>query len=346
VPVPSREEHVIFRALWRIAPRLKGRPDEKWVWIAPAVDAARALAAETPFDAIASFAQPWSDHLIGRQLHRDLKLPWVAHFSDPWVDSPYHFPDWQRRVWAPMEQSVVEEADALIFVNAQTAERTMSKYPAAWRAKVHVVPHGYDVDMLPSARDTRSSDGPLRIVYTGRFYQGWRTPEHLLRAVAALTTRDRGALELVSVGTIDPESTALAARLGLAEHVSFRGRLSWIDSMTVAVSADVLLVVDAPSEVNLFLPSKLIEYLPLEKPILGLTPAAGASADVLRALGYPIAPPDDSEAIARVLERLVAAKRSGTLRASPQHREVAARYDIRQTTAAFASVLDGCVRPQ
>src|SRR5215510_8690882 len=28
VPVPSREEQVIFRALWRIAPRLRGRPDE------------------------------------------------------------------------------------------------------------------------------------------------------------------------------------------------------------------------------------------------------------------------------------------------------------------------------
>jgi glycosyltransferase involved in cell wall biosynthesis len=245
-----------------------------------------------------------------------------------------------------MEQAVVEEADALVFVNAQTAERTMRKYPAAWSAKVHVVPHGYDVDMLPAARDTRSPDGPLRIVYTGRFYQGWRTPEHLLHAVAALTARDRRALELVSVGTIDSESTALAARLGLTDVVSFRGRLSWVDSMTAAMSADVLLVVDAPSEVNLFLPSKLIEYLPLGKPILGLTPATGASADVLRALGYPIAPPNDAAAIERALESLVTAKRSGTLRASPQHHEVAARYDIRRTTEAFASVLDGCVRPQ
>ncbi len=346
VPVPSREEDLFFRALWRVAPRLKGRPDEKWVWIGAAVDAARALASETRFDAVATFAQPWSDHLVGRRLRRALRLPWIAHFSDPWVDSPYHFPRWQRQVWAPMERAVVEEADALVFVNAQTAECVMRKYPAAWRAKAQVVPHGCDADMLPPAFETRATGGPLRIVYTGRFYEGWRTPEHLLKAIASLTAGDRRSLELVVVGTIDAESARLAASLGLQDVVSFRGRLSWAESMDVARSADVLLVVDAPSDVNLFLPSKLVEYLPLGKPILGLTPANGASADVLRDLDYPIVPPDATPAIELALATLVAAKQSGALRASPRHHDVAARYDIRRTTEAFASVLAACVRPQ
>ena len=44
----------------------------------------RALAQAT-----VSFAQPWTNHLVGMRLHRDSGLPWVAHFSDPWIDSPY-----------------------------------------------------------------------------------------------------------------------------------------------------------------------------------------------------------------------------------------------------------------
>jgi glycosyltransferase involved in cell wall biosynthesis len=97
---------------------------------------------------------------------------------------------------------------------------------------------------------------------------------------------------------------------------------------------------------NLFLPSKLIEYLPLGIPLLGLTPRVGASADVLRALGYPIVPPTDTGAIARELQSLIEAKRSGRLHASPQHAAASARYDIRRTSAEFADVLASCLRSQ
>jgi glycosyltransferase involved in cell wall biosynthesis len=345
VRVRSAEEHFFFRALWRVCPPLKGLPDEKWVWTRRAVRAARALASKTRFDALVTFAQPWTDHVIGRRLRRHLGLPWVAHFSDPWVDSPYHFPRWQRRVWRPMERAVVRDADALVFVTSQTADRTMAKYPPEWKRKARVVPHGFDACMLPPRRESGSSSGPLRLVYTGRFYRRWRTPEHLFRAAATLVSADPSSLEIVVAGTIDPEWIRLAAQLGLSRAVTFRGRLSWAESMSTAMSADALLVIDAPSDVNLFLPSKLIEYLPLDKPILGLTPDVGASADLLRRLGYPIAPPDDVEEIEQALRSLVASKRSGSIGPSRQHRDVASSYEVKETTAQFAAVLSSCVRP-
>ena len=69
--------------------------------------------AERRFDVLVSFAQPWSDHLIGLRVHRATGLPWVAHFSDPWTDSPYlRGRRWQRRIWARMEADVVRHADA------------------------------------------------------------------------------------------------------------------------------------------------------------------------------------------------------------------------------------------
>lgn len=344
VRVHSPEEWLAFRALWRVCPPVKGLPDEKSVWIRPAVRAARRLAAVTSFDVIATFAQPWSDHLIGRRLRRALGLPWVAHFSDPWAVSPAPFVTaLQRRVWSRMEAAVVREADALVFVNQQTADRTMRQYATGFERKVHIVPHGYDADMLPP-RPNRPSGGPLRLVHTGRFYPRWRTPESLLRAAAGV--RSRGpVLELIFVGTPDDHAVRLTAELGLSDIVKFVGRLSWAESMQLAMTADVLLVIDAPAEENVFLPSKLIDYLPVRVPILGLTPAAGATADVLRALGYSIVPPDDSSAIARAVDALVDAKRSGQLGVSPNHASVSARYDIRRTTAAFADVLAACVRP-
>ena len=58
-------------------------------------------------------------------------------------------------------------------------------------------------------------------------------------------------------------------------------------------------MIDAPADDSLFLPSKLVDYLPLGKPILGLTPLA--RRDGRRSFAgsaTPIVPPDDEAAIA------------------------------------------------
>ena len=344
VRVPSLEERFPFRALWRIAPPIKMLPDEKWVWIAPASRVARRLAAERPFDVLVSFAQPWSDHLIGLRVHRATGLPWVAHFSDPWVDSPYlRGRSWQQRIWRRMEADVIRQATALVFVNAQTADRVMRKYPDAWRAKAHVVPHGFD-EADAHAAVPMPDEGPLHLVYTGRFYEGIRTPEPLLRSLAALMKRRPLAndLRVTFVGTPVPAHQRLAASLGLTGLVEFTGRVPFAESARIAASSDVLLVIDAPADDSLFLPSKLIDYLPLGKPILGLTPSAGATADVLRLLDQPIVAADDEDGIASAIDLLIARKRRGELAVPASFGAAAAQYDIRATTRAFAAILERC----
>jgi glycosyltransferase involved in cell wall biosynthesis len=367
VPVPSVEERFFFRALWRVVPPVKLLPDEKWVWIRAASQTACALARADRFHTLVSFGQPWSDHLIGRRVHRATGLPWIAHFSDPWVDSPYlRGRTWQQKIWRRMEADVIREADALIFTNPQTADRVMSKYPAGWRRKAHVIPHGYE--KLATTEDTadtgqgidpsltsaspgssmveriRCGDDRLTIVHTGRFYEGVRTPAPLLHALAALAAHRPLATELhlALVGTPVAAHQRLATSLGLGDVVEFVGRVPYAESEQRAAQADVLMIVDAPSDVSLFLPSKLIDYLPFEKPILALTPARGASADVIRRLGYPVVPPDDVPAIQSAIEQLLNAKRDGRLGAASGHRSVAESYDIRRTTASFAEILARC----
>jgi len=344
VPVPSLEERFFFRALWRVAPPLKMLPDEKWVWIHAAARAAQRLAARRRFAVLATFGQPWSDHLIGLRVQRRTGLPWVAHFSDPWVDSPYlRGRAWQRRIWRRMEADVVERADALVFVNSQTADRVMGKYPEKWRAKAHVVPHGFD----PAACAAPPSCPPgerLRLVYTGRFYDDIRTPAPLLRALARLAEHHplERDLQVAFVGPAVPAHRVLASRLGLDGIVTFTGRIPFAESAGHAAGADVLLVIDAPADESLFLPSKLVEYLPMNKPILALTPRRGASADLIRSLGYQPIAPDDEPAIAAAIEGLIAAKRQGRLMIAPNHHRAAGRYDIRHTTASFAEILARC----
>jgi hypothetical protein len=131
-----------------------------------------------------------------------------------------------------------------------------------------------------------------------------------------------------------------ATALGVASLVRFRGRVPSDEAATAAAEADVLLVIDAPSSgPSVFLPSKLIDYLPFRKPVLGVTPEPGASARLLRRLGCPVAPPDDVGAIASTLADLILRWRSGTLDVGESFDRVAAEFDIRHTTRLLHDVL-------
>jgi glycosyltransferase involved in cell wall biosynthesis len=266
----------------------------------------------------------------------------VAHFSDPWADSPYATPH-QRAIWRRMEEDVVREAAAVVFVTGETVDLVMAKYPEEWRRKTFVVPHGFEPGR-PHAAPSRRADRPrpMRIVHTGRFYAGVRTPVALLQALARLRSSPSfdGALELSFVGPHTGEYAAQARTLGVSDLVGFVGRVSPAEATARAADADVLLVIDAPSRgPSPFLPSKLIDYLPLRKPILGVTPETGATAHLLRRLGCVVAPPDDTAAIERALAGLLGSWRSGTLGVGPAFDSVAAEFEISRTTARLHDVL-------
>ena len=341
LPVASPEEWLLIRALWRLCPPLKHQPDEKRVWLPGALAEARRALAVTPADILVSFAQPWTVHLVALRLRRETGLPWVAHFSDPWADSPYLTSSgWARRNAAAHESAVIHEASRVVFVNRYTRDRVMAKYPAALMAKARVVTQGFEPSVAAAPPHANRA---LHLVYTGRFYPGIRTPDKFLEALASVH-RARpldGRLFVEFVGADMAEHQRLAAALQLDGVVRFAGRVDPATARANAASADALLIIDAPSEgPSLFLPSKLVDYLPLRRPIIGLTPRQGPSADLLDELGYPVVDPRDVAAIAAAVERLVELHSAGGLAPSPRHDDVARRFDIRETTREFAAVLD------
>ncbi len=294
------------------------------------------------FDALITFAQPWSDHLVGLEVRRRRPMPWVAHFSDPWVDSPLIRDKDAKRLaeWRRQEEEVIREASAVVFTTEYTLDLVMRKYPAAWRRKAFVVPHGYDrsaLECLPQhAPRTR-----MRMVMTGNFYTG-RTPTPLLEALALLNRRGElgRRLEVLIAGANNEPYEALAAQMGLAEVVRFRRTVPYRESLELLNGADVLLLIDAPSgEASAFLPSKLIDYLMFAKPILGITPLRGASAELLRRLECPVAAPEDVAGIARAVEELLERRQAGRLAVSAGFKAVAEQYEIHCVTERLDVIL-------
>jgi hypothetical protein len=163
----------------------------------------------------------------------------------------------------------------------------------------------------------------------------------LLRALADLDRKQR-LKERITVEFIGPhvmEFERAAHELAVGHLTAFAARRTLAEAFAAAARADVLLVIDAPSaEPSPFLPSKLVDYLMFRKPILGLTPVRGASADLLRRLGCAVAAPDDVPAIAEALRVLIQRATIG-LNVSPEFDRVAEAFDIRRTTERFHEIL-------
>jgi hypothetical protein len=61
-------------------------------------------------------------------------------------------------------------------------------------------------------------------------------------------------------------------------------------SLALMESADLLLVIDAPFDQSVFLPSKLVDYIGAQRPIFAITPP-GTSAKLVSDLGGMVAHP-------------------------------------------------------
>ena len=126
--------------------------------------------------AIISTGPPHSMHLIARQLHRDLNIPWIADFRDPWTNIFYFkhlgLSAKSLRKHKALERSVLEEADKIVVVSNQMKKEFIHSFSckeASERGlkeegslngggyldgKIVVIPNGYDPDDFDAEKNT------------------------------------------------------------------------------------------------------------------------------------------------------------------------------------------------
>ncbi len=284
---------------------LVGRcPDRYRAWIAPARRTILAALESLPWrpQALVSFGQPWSDHLLAQGLAQRLGLPWLAHFSDLWSDWELGQADALTRACnRRLEARVMARAQRLLFTTPETLDLVLAKYPPAWREKAGVLSHSFVPGHYPTEVFQPGNERVIR--YLGTFY-GQRHPALLGRPLAIIA-RERPELlrgvrfEIIGDYTPGPETRAALADLpqGL---VVFRPPVPHRQGLALMAQAEALLVIEFPHPRSVWLPSKIVEYIGAARPILGLAPA-GAARRVIQEAGGACADPLDSQAVAAML---------------------------------------------
>jgi glycosyltransferase involved in cell wall biosynthesis len=314
-------DRVVERVPWgvqsRVTAKLRNRtlkdrmlvPDRYRPWQRDAAHLIRKHNLLLPGDVLATFGQPMSDHLLGLRLKHRTGAPWIAHFSDPWTDSVFRRSGAFASVLnARLERSVVLTADALVFTSEETVDLVMAKYPFQLRAKTHVVPHAYEPALYGEAP---LHDGVV-VRYLGNFY-GDRGPDPLFAALALLNREQPHVLENVRfelVGSREHPISGTALSELPPGLVTVAPSVPYLESLALMRGADILLVLDAPGESSVFLPSKLIDYLGSRRSIVSLTPE-GAAARLTRAANGRHADPLDTRAAAQVLAEALGDAREG-----------------------------------
>ena len=302
-------------------PGFLARPDRWMSWKWSAVGAGLRLIDRFKPGAIWSTYPIATAHLIGSELQKRSRLPWVADFRDPMVFDDYPPDPATWRSFKAIEQDALHRARFSVLCTPGARRRYAHAYPDVPQQRLAVIENGFDEESFAGVMEASVRAGPLlggRIVllHSGIVYGSERDPTRLIEALARIKATDPDRARRLTVrfraSSNDALLRSLSDKEGVSEMVELLPPIPYRQALEEIVRADGLLVLQAANS-NEQIPAKLYEYFRSGRPILGLTDAKGDTASAIRAAGInDIAPLDDVEAIHAALARWVNEIESGT----------------------------------
>lgn len=258
------------------------------------------------YDAIMTWSPFHSINSVMVRIKKQRKnIRWLAQFCDPWAGNPLEISN-LIKLWNWWhEPRAITEADFIVHSSRYSLELMLKNQPESIRKKTDVLPHSFNRQLYPQRPKVKNEKIIMR--YLGVLY-GRRSPEPLFKALSQLfqqrpDLKEKLVVELI--GSVPTEMLNTPAALALPKQtVTHIQNVNYIQSLQLMYDADVLLLIEADIRQNLFLPSKLSDYLGADTPIVGLVPP-GASEDAVKELGCKYARPFDIDGICKAVESTV-----------------------------------------
>lgn len=299
------------------------RPVENsWSWWMGAYLKGRSLMRTRKFDLIYSTGGAFSAHVAGRALHRATGVPWLAEVHDPFWMPGTQARTPQQKMQAKVEGMICREADLAIWFTDQALASARQRHPELGeRGRV----------MLPGADDPFGPSLPPYVAgptfVLGHF--GSLSPtRNLVAAIAALehlfaghpSWRGRvelhvygGPLDAVSAARVEASSARDAVRhFGRIEADPASGLSGRVQILRRMRACDALLLLHGEEPICAeYIPSKMYEYLWMQRPTLALVHQNPQMQAILEGQGHRVVrsdggdPAATGERLARELEPLV-----------------------------------------
>ena len=276
--------------------KLLRRVESSWSWWLSAYVVGRLLARKRKFDLIYSTGGAFAAHVAGHALKRSLGVRWLAEVHDPLVmpGSTPRTP--QERMQAEVERLICNDADVAIWFTEQALASAKRRHPQLGERGKMLLP-GIDAPfkVLPPY-----VPGPKMVIGHFGSLSATRNLTPIISALEALVVERpevRSNVELqVTGGPLDAVSENFLVRSPVRDMVCHLGRIE-ADPVTGLSgreqilrrmrSADVLLLLHGTEPICAeYIPSKLYEYLWMQRPILATVHGNPQMAELLRGRGH------------------------------------------------------------
>ncbi|WP_430414637.1 glycosyltransferase [Marinobacter adhaerens] len=266
-------------------------PDQAGPWLIPATIRGVQLVKKNSIDIVFATGSPWSGLVVGYLISAITRKPLVVDFRDPWMNNPFHqskgklLDSWSSR----LERRVVESASGVSLNTDPLLSEFLDRYPDQPPEKFFVMPNGFDsnefddIEAEPRAKD----DKTILLCHAGFLY-GVRDPDILLRAIRTAN------IQLKKAGTKIVFRQIGNVNLGYDLSERFRDLVNdgslildatrpYRECLSALSSADVVVNVQPGTRTQI--PSKLYDYLAINKPILNITSPDGALGELVTRKG-------------------------------------------------------------
>lgn len=275
------------------------RPLESaWSWWLPAYVKGRALARQRPFDLIYSTGGAYAAHVAGRALKRATGTPWLAEVHDPLVVPGTTPRTPHQKKQAEIERQICTDADLAIWFTEQALASARARHPQLGERGKMMLP-GIDkpFDQLPPYK-------PGDTFVVGHFgsLSATRSMVPFVKALELLQARRPELMAQTELhiygGSIDAPASELLQSSPVRAHVRQFGRIEADPATGLSGreqilhrmrGADVLLLLHGEDPLcEEYIPSKLYEYLWMQRPVLSIVHRNPQMAAMIRGEGHPV----------------------------------------------------------
>lgn len=244
--------------------------------------------------------------LLGNYLKQKYGLKWVATWNDPYPTRNYPAPYGEGAFAKNTRREnrvikIMTQADVHVFPSDRIRNH-MLKYLKINAEKTRIIPH-----VVLDTEDifqTKHYD-KFKIIHSGNL-QSPRNPKSFLIALSKLRKKYTNFnTEFSIMGNYDKNTDNTIKELGLSDIIKIEKPVSYLDSLKKIKNYDMALIIEAPCEEGIFMPTKVSDFMQCKIPIFAISPKVGVLNDLFKE-GYVkyFADVTDVDAIYKELDRL------------------------------------------
>lgn len=271
-------------------------PDARMFWINPSARFLIKYLKENPVDLIISTGPPHSTHLIAKRVSKEIHIPWVADFRDPWTNIDF-FLDLKptfiaKAIQRRLEKSVLTKADKIITVTNGWGKDLIS----LGAKNLVVIENGFDE--ADFNENNVSVDNGFTLTHIGTLSPN-RNCNALWVAFGEMVRSNQDfakQFKLRFVGSVDSSAIDSLKSNGLENYCEFLGYLPHKEAIELQLKSQALLLLvnNSPNALGIQT-GKVFEYMAARRPILAVGPVGGDTESLINETNAGLFLPFDND---------------------------------------------------